>query len=385
MFNISFSNVISAGELTSANNPGRFRGAVYAPNGFVYIIPYDASRILKVNPNTLEIMNPAPGVIPGLDFTQNSSTLWVGGTLAPNNKIYCPSYDGRVTGFSRGILVIDTETDTFNIIPTGTQGRSSALARNGNIYMAPWAGNVVVKVNVNANNITNINIPWNTNGPSWRPGEGGGAAAYKRYWGMVPGPNNKIYGVPYGADRILIVDTENDTITQGEDIVNGGYLTSTNQLSSIVYQTKWSGGTLSPHNNMIYCIPRYAKTILRINTETDRIDELPVNWPAIIQQNELTVSKYFSSVLGTDGRIYCVPWRSNIMMIIDPKTTPETISFIDLPIDPWYAGGVTCPNGKMIFSPWNAVPRRLLALDRIDNQISLDENLILSRWCNNTI
>jgi hypothetical protein len=73
------------------------------------------------------------------------------------------------------------------------------------------------------------------------------------------------------------------------------------------------------------------------------------------------------------------------MMIIDPKTTPETISFTDLPIDPWYAGGVTCPNGKMIFSPWNAVPRRLLALDRIDKQISLDENLILSRWCNNTI
>jgi hypothetical protein len=392
MFDISFSQNIIGGSVSSPNSEGNFRGAIYAPNGYVYFIPYNARRVLKVNPNTLEILNPNSGDIPGLDFIPLLGQLWVGGTLALNNKIYCPSYTGRINdnGVTRqGVLVIDTETDTLSIIPTLNQLRSSALGENGNVYMAPWAGNDVVRVNVGADNITNMPILWNEDGPSWYPtinGGGGGASAYKRYWGMVPGPGNKIYGVPYGADRIVIVNTDTNLVTQGEDIVNAGYLSESNQIiSTIGYQNKWSGGTISPHNNMIYCSPRLAKTILRINTSTDRVDELEVDWPEPIASEHITKSKYFSSILGPDGRIYTVPWNSNIMMIIDPKTNPETITFEDLPISPVYAGGVLTPEGRLLFSPWGTVPRRIMALDLAGKNATFDPNLVLSRWCNNTI
>jgi hypothetical protein len=380
MINLTFSDLLS-GVGDDKDYPG-FRGVVKAPNGFLYFIPYYARLILKVDPTNLQIMNPTPASMPSLSVAATSPTTggpsgrWLSGSLAPNGKIYCGNNAGG------GVLIINTNNDTFTRINHTLQIRSNALGNNGNIYYPPWAGNFAAKVNTSNDTLTVLPVNWNTTGPSWNNGVSRGAM-YLRYWGAVPGPGNKIYGVPYGADRILIINTDTDTVTQGNDTVDAGFL-SNSGIPLANYDAKWSGGTLSPHNNMIYCSPRYAKTILKIDTSDDSVTELPVDWPADIVQNEQTVSKYFSSVLGSDGRIYCVPWRISKMMIIDPKTSPETITFVDLPFGetPWYAGGVLNDDGKIIFAPWGN--KRIAAISSDDFK-QLDTNLILARWCNNTL
>ena len=69
-------DVSTFGSLAGTN---KWYGGVLAPNGKIYGIPFDASTILEIDPETQTTST--FGSLAG-------SAKWVGGVLAPNGKIY---------------------------------------------------------------------------------------------------------------------------------------------------------------------------------------------------------------------------------------------------------------------------------------------------------
>lgn len=115
--------------ISAAITPLDYHNLVLAPNGYLYMIPYNATTVGKFDP-VLETFSTF-GTVAGGD-------QWHGGTLAPNGKIYCQPRDADT------FLVIDTLTDTVEelgdvdmaaVEPTFGKFRASSLAANGAVYM----------------------------------------------------------------------------------------------------------------------------------------------------------------------------------------------------------------------------------------------------------
>jgi hypothetical protein len=175
--------------------------------------------------------------------------------------------------------------------------------------------------------------------PNWETESGGGLNKYNRYWGAVDGGNGKVYGVPFSAERILIIETStvagNRSAYQGSDTLTGNFPLPTGSApldeNEIPYLQKYTGGVLSSINNCIYCMPRSANSILKIDPSDDSAVEIPLpedypeeSFPA---DNEVK-TKSLGTVEGPDGRIYGTLWQNNNILWIDPIN--DEIGWIDM-------------------------------------------------------
>ena len=80
-----------------------------------------------------------------------------------------------------------------------------------------------------------------------------GITGSSRYAGGVLAPNGNIYGVPYNATNVLIIDPVTDTA-------------DTTTITGITgSSTKYAGGVLAP-NGKIYCVPHNASNVAVIKT-----------------------------------------------------------------------------------------------------------------------
>ena len=68
-------------------------------------------------------------------------------------------------------------------------------------------------------------------------------------------PNGKIYGIPRGADKILVIDPETNNATLHGDVT--------------ALPDKWVGGVLAP-NGKIYGMPKAASQVLVIDPRAGR-------------------------------------------------------------------------------------------------------------------
>jgi hypothetical protein len=138
-----------------------------APNGFLYAIPTNESRILKFNPNTNAISFIG-------DIGQNTSAYF-GGCLGTNGKIY----SGVAQGYK--LMVFNTANDTFvQISLGGTVTYGTALANpNGFVYIFPATATSIIKVNTANNAISYIT--------------GIGSGTTQKYFHATYGLNGKIY------------------------------------------------------------------------------------------------------------------------------------------------------------------------------------------------
>lgn len=353
---------------------GKFRGMIGVPNGKIYSAPYNTPNVLLItDPETMtfDTSVSTAGIYSG-------SQKWVGSALAPNGKIYCPTYAAGQ------ILVIDPTDNSLSGIGNGLQCRSAATGLDGLIYMPPWAGQHITKVYPDGMTSINIPIELNTSGPIWSlPISASDPNAITRYWGAVAGPNEKIYGIPYSADRILIINTRTQEVKQGVDWLSGGGSYTDNVYGTGAYFNKYSGGVYSPVDGYIYGIPRRADCLLRIDPRTDRAIEIPMDFSGV---SGLTQSKWFGGVLGLNGKIYTVPWGADSILEIDPYEGNHELIPIDLTptgtTGNYFAGGHLHHDGRIFFTPWGS--NSMLVINPTPGK-SVDPDVTLARWINNPL
>jgi streptogramin lyase len=118
----------------------KWSGGIYAPNnGCIYCIPHSATDVLKIDPSTDTVTR--FGSLPSTVFKHR------GGVVAPSGMIYSIS---RVAGGIERFLKINPYDDTasyFGGVPSIASGVGGTLAPNGKIYFAPSSGNLVHVLN----------------------------------------------------------------------------------------------------------------------------------------------------------------------------------------------------------------------------------------------
>jgi hypothetical protein len=119
----------------------------------------------------------------------------------------------------------------------------------------------------------------------------------------------------------------------------------TTTITGLTGSYKWIGACLAP-NGKIYCVPYNSTTVLIIDPETDTADTTTITG--------LTGSgKWYGACLAPNGKIYCVPYNSTTVLIIDPETdTADTTTITGLSSNTYkWCGACLAPNGKIYCVP----------------------------------
>lgn len=240
---------------------------------------------------------------------------FAGGVLASNGKIYCAPFNGNQ------ILVIDPQTNRISYLtapaaPSDTASWCGGVVGPDNrIYFCPYVKTDILVVDPFTDTVTTVVT-----------GLGSGA----EYISAVRGPNNKLYFCPKNTDvfaDIMVVD-----------VLSG--------LSPTIYFISDFGirtysGIVQGANGLLYSIPYYRSDvsnarIFTIDTRTDTLTSYNKNSPNPNTIPALPCS-WLGGVLGTDGRIYCMPASGDKILVIntdpnDPSGNPagDCISTIDV-------------------------------------------------------
>ena len=166
------------------------------------------------------------------------------------------------------------------------------------------------------------------------------------YFSSCLGPDGNIYCSPYCAATVCVIYPATNTFSTSA-------ITMLSTPNSTPPNGSYCGSVLGP-NGKIYCIPRaYAIScsIGIIDTVAKTFNIMP---SAVVTANQ----GYIGGVLAPNGKIYCIPFvdsGSVSVGIIDPATdTFTTMPSSSVSTVGAYNGGVLAPNGKIYCIPYNA-------------------------------
>jgi len=225
-----------------------------------------------------------------------------------------------------------------NINPSNGKGEttytwiSGSLAPNGKIYCPPAQGNRILVINTNTESVSINDFSPIGISTSYYYG-----ITDANWGGSVLAPNGKIYAVPQRETSVLEIDPVVGTAT-----TFGSLGTSA---------AKWWGAVLAP-NGKIYGIPNTATTILEI----DPVSRTATTFGDISTFLSAGQHSYEAS-LGADGKIYILPNNHTKIIQLDPET--KTLSlYKTLPQNFSTFSGVLAPNGNLYCIPcgWYASP-----------------------------
>ncbi len=400
----------------------KFRG-IAESNGKIFCTPYAAGNLLVIDPSTDTTSNGGTVAFATTVLNKVIDTMTASDGFIYANPTGYSSYlrinpsaagtvsDPYVTPPPR--VVSDANDSYLGYNPENVRGGAE---HNGNIYSSVYSRGAsensgtpyVLKFDIDhpkvaahssaspnpfGRTLLDINFPVDGNGdrvggiyevrPNWETEISGSIYTwiYDTYFGATKADNGKIYLTPYGADRIVIVNPDTDNVAVGNDVITGNepYYTNTwptdgyhvtDLTIHATYWSKYSGGTYVPENGCIYCFPRHANAILKIDTSDDSAVEIPLPPALRIYKNTYASGtssefdgyklKSFSSVLGPDGKVYSVPNEIPFLFWIDPKT--DEIGYRDISGEleeagsngvEWYSYGVTYQNA-IYFAPMKA-------------------------------
>ncbi len=289
------------------------------------------------------------------DTFSTSATKWAGGVLATNGKIYGIPWD------EWKVLEIDPATGTASKmdhanITGGDKWMGGVLAPTGIIYGIPHSSSKILRIIPASGAVSTIDMTDSSTSAYLA-----NATDTAKYSSGILAPNGKIYGIPYSATNVLVLNSITEavsTISNTNDILTG--------------TRKWKGGVVAP-NGKIYCFPYDSENILVIDTSNDTLSTIDVTSTAGSANK-----KYGRGVMGPSGKIYVMPENSTHILVID--TTNDSVSTLGSNLSGTYSGGVFAPNGKIYSIPRTA--ENILEID-VTNQtvttlLSGDSDLTLS-------
>jgi hypothetical protein len=183
---------------------------------------------------------------------------------------------------------------------------------------------------------------WTPTGSATAGTAGSGLTGPNKWFGSVVAPNGKIYGIPFWATSILVIDP---AANGGA----GGVTTSAMGVSLGDAGAKWAGGVLAP-NGKIYAIPRTAPDILVIDPVAGTAQRTAMG------ANLTGTDKWTGGVLAPNGKIYAIPENANDILVIDPAAGAATRTTMDLTMPAGtsrWSSAVLAPNGKIYGIPRN--------------------------------
>jgi hypothetical protein len=300
---------------------GKWSTFVDGGDGFLYGIPSDAPRVVKFNPVDKSLTEIGPDLGEGV-------MKWQCGVRSNNNSIYCAPYRAD------HILKIDTiqgtvETlDNVEVPETGYDlWMSGALASDNSIYYMPCNARRIMRLNPDNDSLSSF-------------GDDLGEDEAK-YTGTVVGNDDFVYGIPSNATSIIKFDpTNHDTPSTvggegrfycGNGVLAGdGYIYAANGAGQVLkvdtansdytwigdpiysgYVEGWDGPIVGA-DKCIYWPPYYANRVLKFVPKTQ---QLPSLVGGDLGQGDL---KWIGGALAPNGNIYCIPYYSTQILVIDP-------------------------------------------------------------------
>lgn len=360
-----------------------FRGSVIGEDGCHYAIPYAGSFVARTN------LKDESQTKYDITHITTSHQKWVGGELASNGRIYAPPHAAP------GPLIINT-TDPDNItvdhlnIGFGLQTRGIGLVENGDgsgrALMVSYSGGQKVyrfSYDKDGNEELLPSIEYNyphdldpfykfrkENNCYDHPSD-----FYSRFFGCVDGGNGKFYAIPYGSAFVMVIDTTKDDeisfltdypLTANADYGKLGW-SSMYFFIKCPQWSKYKGGVNM--DGVIYAHGTHARSVLKIDTATDTVTEIPYPQELIsTMTGPLSVNPFgkykgnksasFFSFPGADGKVYSTPWSNPYQISIDPKD--DSIEFWNIQevldkevsgtTQAWYTDG-TLHNNDAYLSP----------------------------------
>lgn len=304
-------------------------------DGNIYAIPYGGlyldtdtsdSQIIKINPNkeTYEFKT---------TISNNYDSYYNWG---PSISATIQLKNGKICGvpYARPYVIFyDPKSDIKNEVliydrpnnETTYTWQSGCLAPNGKIYCPPAQGNRILVINTNTESVSINDFSPIGISTSYYYG-----ITNANWGGSVLAPNGKIYAVPQRETSVLEIDPFVGTATTFGSLGTSG--------------AKWWGAVLAP-NGKIYGIPQTATTILEID---------PVSRTATTFGNIstfLSAGQYsYGASLGADGKIYILPNNHTKIIQLDPET--KTLSlYKTLPQKFSSISGVLAPDGNLYCIP----------------------------------
>ena len=283
-------------------NDNSCSGCVLAPSGLVYLL---GPVVLILNPEKKVVVARVP-----LGTTPNQ------GAIARNGNIYM-----GVMNDTR-LPVLRTSDNSVYFLNHGTAAMDWAwagvvVARNGNVYYVPFNSDVFLCIDPSTDVITRYNMP-------------SGMTGIMKFIGGVCNTNGKLYFIPYGLKKVMIVETEN------------GNAASSFALSLNTHA--FSNGQLAP-NGKIYCSSHNGK-ILVIDTSNDTHSYI-----------NCATGLYQGAILGFDGCVYFVPLSkiASVMKLDLSTHVPKYIKNVSSGFgENPFQNGILTHQGVIVLAPYQS-------------------------------
>ena len=275
-----------------------YHGGNLASNGWIYCIPANAKRVVKLNPSTDEVVAIGPSFEGG--------QKWYGGLVGSDSCIYGIPHN------SQGVLKIDPYTDEVTVLegtngplPLGNWKWHGGLVAGDKIIGFPNNSDSVLIIDCLKSVVYTVgNSEILKSGRHRIPQDG----RYKYLGGALTRDGRYAYFFPCDAERVMRIDCQTDELT----LVGPCFLDGEN---------KFQNGFVSS-DGCLYAIPQRAIGVLRIvpgaeddgGENDDLVDVIPCG------ENMVGVKdKFEGGVLGLDGSIYCIPLKAKECVKIIPE------------------------------------------------------------------
>lgn len=268
-----------------------YHGGNLAANGFVYAIPANATHVLKICPRTDRVWKIGPSFGSGRQ-------KWFGGLMGTDGCIYGIPHN------EVGVLKIDPFHDECSVLtqddgqplPVGQWKWHGGLAAGHKIYGFPNNSDQVLVINVETQRVYLVGDATILQSGSHRIPQDG---RYKYLGGALTIDERSVYLFPCDAERVLKINSETDELSLIGPLLLDG-------------ENKYQNGFVA-RDGCLYGIPQRALGILRINPRDDHVDIIPCS-----EDMMGTKDKFEGGVMGKDGCIYCIPLRAKTCVKVVP-------------------------------------------------------------------